>query len=101
MTSILDYETELYALIMLTALAVAIWVLVATKKIAYQSAELDAAQAVANITGRGYLVRLNKTARHEYLISCYEVYCRPTRIIPYIAYLNMVAHTGDLRVNLR
>ena len=101
MISLLNFEMEIYGLILLIAVAGGIWILVATKKIAYQMAELDAALAVADITGRKYLVRLSKVARHEYLISCYEAYCRPTRIIPYIAYLNMIAHTGDLRVNLR
>lgn len=95
------YELELYGILLLAIIAIAICLLTQMRRVSYYLAELEAAEAVAKITGKYYLVRISKEARHEYLLSCYEEYLRPQRLLPYIAYLNMVAHTGDLKVNLR
>ena len=101
MNSILNYELEIYGLIMLTGIIGVIWILLATRKVTYSLAELAVARAIANVYNLDYLLRVTVESRHEYLLGCYQEYHDEVEAIPYIAYLDKVAQSGDLGVSFR
>lgn len=96
----LEYTLVTFAVLVLIAFALALFFMLSNHKIAVADAELEVAIKLLVSGNNYYLLRIDSKARHEYLLSCYEVYIRLIRAVPYAAYLAEVAKQGHLLVTI-
>jgi len=96
----LEYTLVTLAVLVLIAFALALFFMLSNHKIEVADAELEVAIKLSASGNNHYLLRIDSKARHEYLLSCYEVHTRPTRAVPYSVYLAEVAKQGHLLVTI-